>query len=136
MRVRAIRECSQRLYDGDRIHILREGWEGDWKGSGELPKCFRRLSQNGEVIPNEEDEPAKAAEKPPAPPMLHGLDRDSQIMEALNRLDHRDNGVWTSLGLPLVEAVSLELEALGFDPSVTRADINVASPGFQREPLR
>lgn len=135
MRVRAIRPCSQRLHDGDRIHILREGWEGDWRGSGKLPKCFRRIDKHGEVIPEEGDEMQQKPEKTQAPTMLHALDRDSQIGEALERLDHNDDGLWTKQGqseLPRIEAVALELEALGFDQQVTRAEINVARPGFAR----
>lgn len=139
MRVRAIRACSQRLFDGDRVHRFRDGWEGEWNCSGELPKCFRRLDKLGNVIPDKDDEPAKIAvtqAKPEAPPILQALDRDAQVVEALNRLDHEDSGLWTDLGLPRVEAVALELEALGFDSQITRAEINVASPGFQRRPTQ
>lgn len=69
----------------------------------------------------------------PAPPILHGLDRDAQIVMALEHMDRADDEEWTSTGLPKVEAVELRLEALGFDPQVTRADINVARPGFDRQ---
>lgn len=76
------------------------------------------------------------AEVPPPPaaaPSLKALDKDGQVIDALNQMDHAADEQWTSQGLPRIEAVSRILEARGFDPAVTRAEINVARPGFVRE---
>lgn len=128
MRVRVTRNCYQPLEPSGRNKCLNEGVVVDWKMGPveQLPGCFEPLAAR--------PAPEPVFEKPPqqASPMMEAFDRDAQIIEAMNRLDHGDEGLWTDAGLPRVEAISLELEALGFNSEVTRAEINVAQPGFVR----
>lgn len=54
------------------------------------------------------------------------------IVEALSRLDPENDEHWTNDGMPRVEVV----QGLAGDASIMRADINNASPGFDREVAR
>ena len=129
MKVRVIRRCAQPLEPGGPHPFLDLGDEVEWNCEGELPPCFEEVEE-----PDSADQTV-AAETPPsaAPPILHALDRDSQIIMAFDRMDHSSSEQWTAQQLPRVEVVSYILHGLGFDPEVTRAELQVARPGFARE---
>ncbi len=127
MRVRVVKKCIQPLSDGDRHKYMRPGEIHEWNRDCELPSCFVEIGESDDT-----EESAGADPQAAAPPSLHALDRDRQIEMALNELDKSDLTLWTSQGLPFVDAVSFKLEELGFDMEVTRAEINVAYPGFNR----
>lgn len=91
-------------------------------------EAARAMTSDGDVVAAAVPPPTVAVH-----PNLQALPRDSQIQAAEERMDHAADEQWTSQGLPRVEAVSLILSALGFDPAVTRAEIKVARPGFVRE---
>jgi regulator of replication initiation timing len=59
---------------------------------------------------------------------LKGEDMSTRIKAALESLDPKDNSAWTEQGLPKVEAICQAVE----NNEVTRADIEVAIPGFTR----
>lgn len=131
-RIRVLSSCSQRLVDGGRVIPMRAGEEHDWSSAFPMPSCFERID-GPEADDESDDESAEVYSSTPAVSSLQALSREEQISMASYRLDRDDLDLWTALGLPMVEAVSLELKALGFDPEVKRTDINVACPGFSRE---
>ena len=55
----------------------------------------------------------------------------SGILNALTRFDIANKGHWTDQGLPSV----LVVQTMAGDPSITRADVNKAKPGFCRNYL-
>ena len=127
MQVRVKQDCSQPIDRTGRNYMLREDRLVEWDRDGELPKYFVAVMDDADV------EVVVVEAPPTAAPILHALDRDSQILEALNRMDHGDDDQWTTTGLPRVETVSCLLDELGFDPDVTRPEVNVAKPGFARD---
>lgn len=130
MLVRVIEACSQPINRTGRIYMLREGRVVEWDRDGELPEKYFQVLESAGTSP-EEVEVDTSIEA--APPSLHALDRDSQIIEALNRLDHKNSEHWTTQGLPRVDVVSFILDEMGFESEVTRAELNVARPGFCRD---
>lgn len=51
------------------------------------------------------------------------------LRATLDGMDHGNDALWTAAGLPSVDAV----RSLAGDPSITRADIEAAKPGFVRK---
>src|SRR5450759_4694930 len=52
-----------------------------------------------------------------------------QILEALSKLDHTNNDMWTDDGLPRTSAV----QKLVGDTTIKRGDIQAAAPDFARK---
>ena len=71
-----------------------------------------------------EGEPEKSEEAPDAESV------GDKIKLALDLLDHDNDEHWTQAGLPSMDAV----EALVGDDTITRSDVESASPGFVRNP--
>ena len=129
MKVRIIRDCYQRMKPGAKNTCFSVQDDADtivdWEGKPgqKLPACFEQVTVREVVVEPVEEEPSS----------LMALDRDSQVMEALNRMDHAASEQWTSDGLPQIKTISSILGEMGFPKKVERADINVAWPGFVRE---
>jgi hypothetical protein len=67
--------------------------------------------------------------QPDQPVSLLESDRESVLLNALQKMDHEDNDQWTSNGLPLMDTVC-ELAGV---PDLTRAELNAAAPDFRRQ---
>jgi len=128
MKVKAISNCYQRLTHGGPCKYIRAGEVVDWQGTGKLPRCFEEV-----VAPVKAEDVKVETGVEAVPPSLHASDRNEQIVMATERMDHDDDAQWTSGLLPMMSTVSSILESLGFDPTVTRAELTVARPGFMRE---
>lgn len=118
-----------------RVRALSKGFAGgslrargavfDWPGEGDLP---------GWVEPCEGPEPAV-----PKPAGAAGRDRstvsaetaEAEIGRGLDALDPEDDSHWTQKGLPALAALAAHLAA-----PVSRAEVHVARPGFDREAAR
>jgi hypothetical protein len=138
IKCRVLRNCSQGTEPDGRHHFYRKGAIAEWYGPlDQIPTCFEPLEDSAAGAPTGFPEAEKPKEQGPKPQSLKYLDRDSQIVQALEALDHGDKNLWTARGnfeIPRVEAVAMELETLGFSPEVTRQDIQVANPSFVRKP--
>ena len=111
-----------RLFEPGEIRtITRFNQEGD----PIVSEHFRLVEDYEEVDPRDvySDEELEAKRRESA-----SLDKTAAILSALQKLDARDDGDWTSSGLPSVQRVHL---LAGVE--VQRSDIIAAAPDFDRK---
>ncbi len=105
------------LEPGDILKTFTDAW---FEKTGNLPTWLERAKQGGQ---------SEVVQKTVAcPPTKDSAPiTDNAILQALERLNHKDDAHWTKAGLANVNVLT---EAIG--RKITREDVKTAAPNFKR----